>query len=1227
MSAAPFFDVLEHPLGGMHLVEASAGTGKTYNITTLVLRLLLERGLEIDRILVVSFTKAATADLRGRVRARIREGLDAFEAGRSGDPELVRLLARLDHAQAAAVLRRALGAFDRAAIYTIHAFCQRALVEFAFESGEPFSVEFTEDADELYRQICRDHWATTAYPAEAGWLEAVKPVMDGPASLLDLAKHAAERPDLDVLPRQVVPLDAEAQRQLRAHFARCAELWVQGRREILDQLDYKDGGGLLKASHKPDALEAPLAALERLLRGPAPSRPALVPKHDLFTFDGLRAATRSGCRTPSHPFFQAWQLYCDLAAPLLQGDLVEVQRGLHDTARARLDAHKDRHNVRAYADLLVRLRDALDGDNGPVLADAIFRRYPAALIDEFQDTDPVQFEIFQRVYAGGRGSLFLVGDPKQAIYAFRGGDIYAYLRAAGRARRVSLGVNFRSDRALVEALGHLYRRSPRPFLDPRIPFVDVGAHHGTRIRGPSDAPEPLQLALLRAEGKGKRGQITAGWAAAGLPPLIARDVVRFLRSDARLLRGKDALGAKIWSSPSPSDVAVLTRTNAAAAAIQDALIELGVNAVASSDASVFASAEASALWMVLQAVLSPTSDRKLRAALASPLVGLDALTLYEHAEDDATWAQWAARFHALRETWERRGFAPMFRTLLVERLHPERAPAQERIVGQPRGERVMTNLLHLGELLQDRALRRSLGPVGLASWLGQRRIGGGEGADDEELRLESDAHAARVMTVYKAKGLQFPAVWYPHGHMSFKPGDVRPMFHGDPPDEQALVSLDPAEWGEQAARAAVELAAQERRVLYVALTRAAQRLTIYWGDWNQGERSALAALLHPATVSRDATPAAVSAADAARSKGLGEGGILSALQEIARGSGGGVGVRFVDEREVAPYAPQEDTTPLLLGQFDGRVRTSWRRTSYSGLTRSDEGARVGISDLDEVAEGAPAGSNPDPSHGDARPGDDDPCGFADFPRGKGPGIVLHTLFEHADFQDRGPALDTLVKDLLAERRLDAEKLAGPTAAALREVLETPLGGALAGFRLGDLPRSRRLDELSFTLSVSGRGADTPNLRQRDLVALLRRHGRGDLADRVGRLAFGRLRGHLDGVIDLVFEHDGRFWLCDYKSNFLGRTRGHYGAAALLEAIREHHYDLQYLLYLVALHRFLGQRVPGYRYDRHVGGVRYLFIRGMRPASGPARGVFADQPGEELVVALSELLRQPTGGAA
>jgi exodeoxyribonuclease V beta subunit len=1217
------FDVLTHPLKGTHLVEASAGTGKTYNITTLVVRMLLETSLTIDQILVVSFTKAATADLRGRVRERIRETLNGFVGKKSKDPIIQSIVASHRGENDVNQLRAALDNFDRAAIYTIHSFCQRVLVEFAFQSGEPFSAEFIEDARTLYSELCQDHWASTAYEADPQWLATISKIISSPSSLQDLIKHAAERPDLSVLPIEMPVEDQQAGEELDGQFKRCASLWQSDQAAIRDQLDYKEGKGLLKADYKPEKIKQSLEQLDRFLADPAPAMPVIFPGSEMFTAEALRKSTRKKCDPPPHPFFETWQKYIETANKILRILFIRLQHELYANGRARLEQHKETFNVRAYSDLLSRLANALNGPGGENLAADIFTRYPAALIDEFQDTNPIQFSIFKQIYNNDRGNLFLIGDPKQAIYAFRGGDVYAYLQAVQDTGPCTLGTNYRSDRPLVDALERIYKRHPKPFIDGRIPFLEVSAHEGQRFRGPAGEAAPVQIKMIRKANKGKK-RITAGWAERGkddFAALVAIDIIRFLNSDTTIQRKNETDGSERWTAPGPSDVVVLVRRNKEAVHMQDALMSRGVHSVTSQTNSVFTSYEASELWAVLEAIIHPASERLLRVAVTTNLIGLNASRLAELIANDALWTPWVTRFRDWREKWARRGFSVMFRSLLIDRLDSEIDPAQQRLVALPRGERMMTNLLHLGELLQLEGLRHSLGPVGLLEWFAKCRIGEADCLDDEELRLESDTDAAVIMTVHKAKGLQFPVVWYPYGHFCPRTDTIRPLFHGDPPEERATISLDPDAWPEFAQRAAVEQAAEEQRVLYVSLTRALHRVTLFWGEWYQRDRCAVGTLLHPGPgISEKTSPAELVEVSERHVASLDENGRMGDLQKLASSAPGLIEASWIDEKGDAVYKPRlGDSESLILGTFSGHIRTSWRRTSYSSLTSSPILSRADPADHDEnvTDENSPADNIPG-----TLSEDDLPCGFLSFPSGRKPGIVLHGIFEAIDFQKSGADLEQIVKMQLARAQLGAAAFIPATVTSVRDVLATPLGDELGDFTLSKLPVSRRLDEMPFTFSISRRGHDAPSLQRTELINLLRSHNCQSLAERVERLEFDRLRGNLTGLVDLVFEQAGRYWIVDYKSNLIGERIGDYHREALINEVVRHNYDLQYLIYAVALHRYLQLRLPDYSFARHFGGVRYLFLRGMKPATGANRGVLIESLSESLVTELSAMFSNP-----
>ncbi|MFT5459873.1 MAG: exodeoxyribonuclease V beta subunit, partial [Myxococcota bacterium] len=788
-------------------------------------------------------------------------------------------------------------------------------------------------------------------------------------------------------------------------------------------------------------------------------------------------------------------------------------------------------------------------------------------------------------------TLFLIGDPKQAIYGFRGADVIAYLDARDDAQEsYTLSVNWRSDPGLLRGIAALFAPHPAPFLDPRITFVDVDPAPAAteRLIGPG---APVELVLVP-----RRPRWVETWRSPLLstafrddhyPKCVAAEVVRLLHSDTLLTTKEAPEGRPVR----PGDVAVLVRTNKQARALHRELQARGVPAALQGDASVLESPEARDAEALLAALADPGDRGAVRGALVSRVIGLDAHDLLDAQQDEATWEAWSGRMHRWAAIQLRHGFLQAFRTVLAERDVPRR------LLGQEGGERVLTNLLHLSELLQQVATEQRLGTAGLLHWLRRAREGQREGldADAGQLRLESDSGAVELVTVHRSKGLEYPIVLVPHLWSGVWVSERDPVlrFHDPAAGGQLTLDLGGPDRAANLERARAEELAENLRLLYVALTRAKHRAIVFWGAFRGFDSSALAWLLHPpAGPPEDPVGWLQSALADMRDTDL-----RDALDTVA-GRSPDVAVRVLpDDADVRwvssaePVAPREARTPT---RTDLRAR---RIGSYSALVRGAPHTDTPV-DHDagvEVVFGA---------------GEGPVVPMAEFPRGAGPGTALHAVLEVLDFQV--PPEPVSVGAMLTRHGVDPEW--GPLAAeALGHVLATPLGdGAPA---LAEVPRSHRLDELEFVITVDG------GLTAAALAEPFRRHGGrfvASTADRLAELGFPPLEGFLRGVVDLVFAHEGRWWLVDYKSNHLGDRAGDYRGDALRESMAHHHYVLQYHLYLVALHRYLGRRLRGYDYDRDVGGARYLFLRGMDPER-PGSGVYADRPSRELVEALDAVL--------
>ena len=1207
MTVARPLEPMDVPLEGLTLIEASAGTGKTYTIANLYLRLVVERGLTVDEILVVTFTEAATAELQDRVRRRLRAALDAA-TGRGTDDEVSVLLGRVGESTAQRRLQIALADFDEAAISTIHKFCQRMLQENAFESGVPFDIELEADQGPLHDELLADFWAREVAGADPLWVAALRGRKETADALSRLLKIAIASPDTAVVPERVDPEDGPA--VFRAAFAAARQAWLAHRDAVESELLYSTA--LNRARYQVKTLGPLIGALDRWFVNEEPRDPTLPANLEKLVPEALARGTKKNQDPPSSPFYSACR---DLVATrqIFDRQRLALRRRLVDYARAEHGPRKVERNCLSFDDLLHRLDGALAGEGGERLARAIRRRYRAALIDEFQDTDPVQYRIFHAIYGGRREPLFLIGDPKQSIYAFRGADVFAYLRAVADAgdRGYTLGINWRSDPSLIRAVNHLFGRAERPFVFDRIRFGPVDARPGSRdaLRIDGSTPPPLQIRFVSRDGSpgrpGTHNAITGVYSDRALVQQVAADIARLLASDATLTPTDGGAPRDLRAG----DVAVLVRTNRQAMAMQRALRQLRIPSVLRSQETVLAADEAGELLTLLQAVNEPGDPGGVRSALATSVVGLTGDQIAALREDDRAWEVWARRVRSWRDTWEHSGFIQMFRRVLETRPEAAAPPAHARLLARVDGERRMTNLLHLAELVHRAEVQGRLGCGGLLRWLARQIADPRQQTEAGELRLESDELAVQLVTIHKSKGLQYPVVYCPFLWKRRGVDNKKPfVFHDPTRGDRTALDLGSDELGAHHALAERESLAEDQRLLYVALTRAEHLCVTVWGAFTSAGSSSLGYLLH--------RPRGV--VDPGRLdkhlRGLDDERIRSELAAIAAAADGTIGVTDLSP-DPAPNVrvSADDRRPLRAREAQRTLHLPWWPSSFSRLAASEEALTP------EEAEGLDRDRKADattPTRSAPGPGARIP--LWEFPKGARPGSCIHEIYEHLDFQDPDD-LGALVEARLARFGLPADRWGDVLEGAIRDSLSTPLDRATGRLSLAGIPAGRRINEMEFIFPVALDGSH--RLTADRLAAVLARHGgfAARYAPRVRGLGFHALRGFLRGFIDLTFEFEGRWYVADYKSNWLGETRDHYCGDGLWSAMSGHHYVLQYLLYLVALHRHLRVRLPGYDPDRHLGGAYYLFLRGMDPVTGPSRGVFEDRPPAALIRDLSALL--------
>lgn len=1216
------FCVSSIPLRGRSLVDASAGTGKTYAIASLFVRLLLETELAPSQLLVVTFTEAATAELRDRIRSRVQDALSiarasSREEGAAADPLLADIVLRAgDRFRVLRRLEDAIGEFDNIEISTIHGFCQRILMDRSFESDVTFNSQLYGDARPLIDELILDYWANHAGPAAPELLAHMR--TDGSRFSVDMARRlaygVARAPKVGLLPADLPdpePLDLERFRRQReltrqlwlAHDVQALIAASRVKKNVYSRRHTPTWVGKVDAYFKAD--DGYFLALPECFD----------------RFSTRRLGDAGGTELLDHALFLA----CDallaeherLTAALTRQALRFKLELLH-YVRRELPERTRRLQQLSFDDLLQRLHAALHAASGDQLADSIRKRYPAALIDEFQDTDPLQLEIFERIYRAPNVSLFLIGDPKQAIYSFRGADVFSYVRAAQHTpveRHYTMTTNYRSDPSLIAAVNHLFSSSAHPFLLSEIHFQAVEPRPGATdvLESPDGAvASGLEILLVR-EADGSAGP---EWAQTELPAIIANEICAVLR------RGFRCKGEPVV----PGDVAVLTRTNDQAFQVQAALRRAGVASVVLGDKSVYASTEARELERVLRAVVEPSNHRLVRAALATDLIGMSAREIASMDETEGEWEAWLSAFHDWNGMWVHTGFVQMMRALMNHCHVPERW------LSLSDGERRMTNLLQLVELLHAAGMQGHLGPSGLFAFLTRelRRDVVGIEAEAAQIRLESDAALVKITTMHKSKGLEYPIVFCPYlwsGMLLHQNDELAPKLHL--PDGELVIDVGSDQKAEHIDRARWEQFGENLRLLYVALTRARHRCTIVWGRVGRAHStSALGYLLHPLRAAGTSSEGAPDVATIQAHLGTLEDDQL--LRDIEHHAAAAPitwrSARRVDEPPFA--APETPARALTVRHPSRRIDDRFRTSSFSALTSHSSPARDNaeerIRDHDAVAARAPA--MPD-AGGPARP--EAPRRailLADFPRGAKAGSFFHDILEHYDFRSPRPAaLRAIVEARLGSYQYPVEAWREPVCEQICAVLDTPLGESTARrpLRLGDIPLAQRLSELEFRLPVATRAlSEGDAVSARDLARVFLEHPSPALSARyaasVAELGFVPLRGYLRGYIDLVFQQDGSYFLVDYKANHLGETVDAYAPAALEEAMLKGHYYLQYHLYALALHRYLSHRVRDYDYDRHFGGVYYLFIKGMAPGEAPS-GIFFEKPPLARLLALSALL--------
>ena len=1200
---------LQHPLHQLYLIEASAGTGKTYTIANLYLRHVLA-AYRVSQILVVTFTNAATDELRGRIRAKLYAALQYLETNQAieVDPFTEKILQQYKVEDARAHLELAIHSMDEAAIFTIHGFCQRALKEFAFLSGQSFNLELNQNEDELLLPVAKDWWRCSVYQAEkfqyqvakAAWnndidkfYQQIKTLISRDAIITEIENSAISTQNIDIA----------------ALYTQLSTCFFEYQQDIYNAL--LQSTALKKiGKYRKDRLAVSFSKIRDWLENPHSLQP--LPQLEVLTQTYLSSQVKKGFEVDNalliHPLFKLGQQYSDSYPQVYKYALNQlIANAMQFIKEQGSDIKKDAH-VLSFDDLLSQLNQALSESSDDALAQGLRQRYPIAMIDEFQDTDPVQYGIFKQLYVGqDHTTFYMIGDPKQAIYSFRGGDIYTYLQAKQDVKQhqgtiYTLNENWRSNPKMLNAVNHFFQYSDNPFLHKDISFEVIKTpkekidHKLLRING--EIAKPLNFWLspdAEISPRSKSPALNKETAREYIDTAICKYIAYLL---AKAQQQRVTLGDKTLKA---SDIAVLVPKHSDAERLRSQLSALGVSSTTMGKKTVFESAEAQALQQLLYTVQKPKQRSLLRQALANPLLAYRYDTIDQQCNSEQFWLEWMERFNQLHLQWLNQGFMSMFLSLVEQLTH------SQTFKQQGEADRSMTNLLQLGELLQY-ASKQYTDMHALITWFEQQCLD--PSGEEAELRLESDADSVKLVTLFAAKGLEYGIVFLPYLWDLRNIDKNSPIFyHNENQQLQADIGADTnsEEFKQHLYLADHERIAEQCRLIYVALTRSVACCHVVWGNigklpYGCSDNSALGYLLHSKQSAEDLQNKPLSClARSSWSKGeiaadldnllqTSEDNItIAALGELNQHSFNDIFSKNTIESEI--FKQDEG---LENKHFTRSLSNPWRIVSFSSLSKNISHQRHYIEAI-----------NTDK--------------ILNFPTGKRTGLYLHRLLEYIDFKaDIKAQVDQLNQRLLPRYGLSLEDYNQTTQDWLYEVINAPLNAS--GLKLSELSKQQCLHEMDFHFSIQQSSHDknenfsypVNKVNIQKLNQLFSQYAKQPLQ----AITQANFQGLVNGVIDLIFEYQGRYYLVDYKSNYLGNCLDNYHHPNMHTEIYSRRYDLQYMLYSIALHRFLQNRLPDYNYETHFGGVYYLYLRGMRIEN--ETGVFFTVPESCFIEQLNHL---------
>ena len=1248
-------NVWEAPLSGINLVEASAGTGKTWNIEALVIRLLLSRDLLPKNILVVTFTDAATQELRERILNRINQVHEAISdesVELNDDPFLTECRTRFGgNLNAIKSLERSKSEFDEASIYTIHSFCKNVLNDFSFEAGVDREINILSDSRLLIDEVIADYWRKLNQQMSRPENQIFSGLLLNDLTLNEIKKlfsefmiqmHTEIYSIEDMAPAAWSGWSNEDRiADFRVRMEHLQSIWANEEAEIHKQLvETKINNNDFSKNFdkwKPD--------LEIFLEDPFKGYSSKTIEKFTQQFLDARKPKNWAGPLPEHDFFQLLEDAIEMTKWMVQYELRTALTSLKTDYQNR----RKRDQVLIYDDLLTSVDDALNEAINPgkatILRKKLLDQYPVAMIDEFQDTDRVQYSIFRQIYvqdgAPENTLLYLIGDPKQSIYKFRGADLKTYFEARNEAKNhYTLSRNYRSSQNLVSAVNAVFDRDGS-FIDAELSYINSDAH---RQENPyfnkQESDEALRFIQIDSDST-KKGESTSeliNWVTRS----IASQLQLSMNSKAGFKEESESGGTRPIDA---GDIAVLVSKHHQAKLIRESLTEIGIPCVETGDSNVFNSEESGLLTLLLECIGDSRNLRKIRALLSSALFGMDVEEIESFELDDISWSEWIQNLNTSKELIEKYGVLTGIRHLF------EAYDLEQRLITRYFGERSVTNIRHLTELIYAEEIKHHRSLSGIIHWMKAQRMSESKSEDSMKIRLESDDNRVKIVTMHSSKGLQYPIVYAPFLWDSAWGKNGNNVCYDEVPDENGRITytrkMDVGDYSNPDTSNLSKLESWEDRIrlMYVAFTRAQYRCYVPYVSHKENLISPIFGAMVKSFAVDPESFVRANYLEIIKNKGIpldedvSADSVLSYLMKKLAEKHKDV-IYFETIANVTPADPiklKTEHNSIHVEQFsesnEQKLKPDRSITSYSSIHQKYDQHETGAERIRDEESDIEYDVTSDTMDEIFR-----------FPKGAQTGNLWHEIFELIDFSDDSKH-DEIIEESCIKHGFDpdaAKKL-------IKQLIKDTLGARLSGGRSGESVSNEGSVGLSESADVAGNaeGVSTTGdfTRSSDGIStvvdftlsslspdnklcemeFLYKYDAKKMDSLIVSLFEGELassnhdtsvKNHfLVGLIDLIFEKDGKYYILDYKSNHLGFSQKDYTFDRIAQDIRKNKYNLQYYLYSAALNKYLSKQISNYSYSEHFGGVFYLYWRGL--SADQSNGVFYDMPDENVVMNLSK----------